>query len=234
MKNLNIRKINTAGLIGYIISIILIVFAITGLVLIGICTVGAFTVANDNINIKIATSINLSSGGNFLGKLNSFIGVDGIEDLGDLTNQKNIKLNDSSISEITTEENEGALDIDVKTKEISFNMNKVIIALIAAFIFLGAVIVCLYMVKALMKALKNCETPFSEEIIKKMTRFANSLVCTVILKIVLNGFWSSLTSGVSYKMSLDLGSVLLVAVIYTLIVVFKYGAKLQQESDETL
>ena len=236
MKNSNIKTINTAGLIGYIVSIILIICSITGMVFVGICTVGAFSISNNEINVKMATNININSTGNFLNKLNSFISIDGIEDFSTLTEdaKDGIKVNDENISELSVKEENGGLNINAKTNEINISMKKIIVALIAAFIFLGAVTVSLYMVKALMKSLKNCETPFSEDVIKKMSRFAISLVCVVVLHSIFSGFWSTLTSGLNYSPSINFGSVLLVAVIYILITVFKYGAKLQQESDETL
>lgn len=237
MKNSNIKKINTAGLIGYIISIILIVCTIAGMVAIGILTAGAITVSKDNIKVKVATNVDINSTGNFLGKLNHFIGLDGIEDFSTLTEdaKDGMKLNDDNISEISVKEENGGLSINAKTNEITISMKKVTIALILSIIFLGAVTVTLYMVKALMKTLKNCETPFSEEVIKNMTRFGTSLVCVLVLKILFGGFWSTLTvPGFRYNLNIDLSSVLLVAVIYILITVFKYGAGLQQESDETL
>lgn len=237
MKNSNINKINTAGLIGYIISIILIVCTITGMVVIGILTAGAATISKDNINVKVATNVDINSTGNFLGKLNSFIKVNGIEDLSTLTEdaKEGIKLEDNDISELSVKEENGGLNIIAKTNEITISMKKIIIALILSFIFLGVVTYALYMVKALMKSLRKCETPFSEEVIKKMTRFGTSLICVVVLKIIFGGFCSTLTvPGFRYNLNIDLSSILLVAVIYILITVFKYGAGLQQESDETL
>lgn len=237
MKNSNINKINTAGLIGYIISIILIVCTITGMVVIGIFTAGAATISKDNINVKVATNVDINSTGNFLGKLNSFIKVNGIEDLSTLTEdaKEGIKLEDNDISELSVKEENGGLNIIAKTNEITISMKKIIIALILSFIFLGVVTYALYMVKALMKSLRKCETSFSEEVIKNMTRFGTSLICVVVLKIIFGGFWSTLTvPGFIYNLNIDLSSILLVAVIYILIIVFKYGAGLQQESDETL
>ena len=236
MKNSSIKKINTAGLIGYIVSILLIVCIIAGMVGIGICTVGAFAISDNDINVKMDTNIKINSTGNFLNRLNLFVKINGMEDLSILTEdtKDGLKLNDSDISELSVKEENGGLNINAKTNEITFSMKRIIIALIAIFIFLGVVTVSLYMVKALMKSLKNCETPFSEEVIRNMTRFATSLVCVVASNIILSGFWKTLTSGLNYKISIDLGSILLVAVIYILITVFKYGAKLQQESDETL
>ena len=233
MKNSNVKKINVAGLIGYIISIICIICAIAALVGVGICTAGAIAISGNSINVKIATDINIKSTGNFLSTLNSFIGIDGIEDLNTLTDE-NIEINDSDIEALSIKTEDGGLSINAKTNEITISMQKIIIALIATFVFLLSVCITLHMLKSLMKALKKCETPFLAGIVIKMRRFAISLVFTVIIKIICSGFWSNLTTGFSYKVNIDLGSILLVAVIYILTVVFKYGSGLQKEFDETL
>lgn len=230
MKNSSVKKINKAGLVGYIISIILIVCTITAMVVIAIGTVGLITISKDNVSVKVSTKVNVNSPSNFLGKLNSFISINGVEDLNDLASQDNSEQN----SNVSVEEKDGGIDINVKTNEITFSISKIIIALIAAFIYMGAVTASLYMVKALMKALKECETPFSEKVIKKMSNFASSLICVVALNVIAKGFWSSMASGSGYSLSINLGSVLLIAVIYILVIVFKYGAELQHESDETL
>ena len=236
MKDTSIKKINTAGLIGYIISIILIVFTIIGMVAVGICTIAAFAISNNEINVKMNTNISINSTGDFLKSLNSYVSVDGVDDLSTLKEdaKDSMELNDSDISEISVKEENGGLTINAKTKEITISMNKIMITLITGFIFLVALTVLLFMVKALMKSLKNCKTPFAEEVIKKMINFGSTLVCVIVLKTILSGFWSTLKSGYDYDLSIDFSSVLLVAVIYLLIIVFKYGAKLQKESDETI
>ena len=99
---------------------------------------------------------------------------------------------------------------------------------------LGSIAFMLHTLKWLMKVLKSCETPFCDDVIKKMTLFANSLIPAIILNMVCGGMWSSLGKGTEFGLTVNLGSVLLVAVLYLLVVVFKYGAQLQQESDETL
>ena len=236
MENTSIKKINTAGKIGYIISIILIVFTIASMVAIGICMVGAITIANNDINVKMATTINVNSTGNFLKKLNSLVFINGVEDLGTLTEngKTGIKLNDSDISEISVIEEEGGIVVNAKTNEVTISMKEIIMALVAVFIYIGAVTVTLYMLKALMKSLKNCETPFSDEVIKNMSKLAKSLVCLVILSTIAGGFKSLINTGTRFEFSINLGNIILVAIVYVLITVFKYGAKLQQESDETI
>ena len=89
------------------------------MVVIGIFTVGAFSISNNEIDVKIATNINVNSTGNFLNKLNSFISIDGIGDFRALTEDANdgVKLNDSNISEFSVKEENGELNINAKTYE---------------------------------------------------------------------------------------------------------------------
>ena len=62
--------------------------------------------------------------------------------------------------------------------------------------------------------------------IKAIIIFFMLIVISLVLALTVPGF--------RYNLNIDLFSLLLVAVIYILITVFKYGAGLQQESDETL
>lgn len=236
MKDSNIKKINTAGLIGYILSIFLIIGTITAMVCILFFTAMAISISADDVHFQLDGNIRISSVGNFLGKLNSFISFDDIEDLSTLTDEANnpALLEDTNLSEFHIAEEDGGLLISAKTTNISFSLNRLIVAFIAAFLFLLAVTIVLYMMKALMKSLKTCETPFSEDIIKHMTRFAISLVCTIIISIFLGGFGPSFVFSSNYQLSINIENILFVAIIYILIIVFKYGAKLQTESDETL
>ncbi len=235
MKNSAIKSINTAGLIGYIVSIIMIVLTITAMVITAITAAGAMTVSKDEINVKMNNNINITSQGNFLGKLDHFIKIGGVDDLSNLVEKDaQAQVSDSDISQISVTETDDGLSVNVVSQDITFSVGKIIAALLFAFLFFGAVTVSLYMVKSLMKSLKSCDTPFSQDIIKKMTNFAYSLIPAVILYMLFDGFKSSLTVGSGYEFSLNIGSVLLVAVVYILVMIFKYGAELQKESDETL
>lgn len=237
MKNSGIKKINTAGLVGYVICILLIVCSIASMVMVGIATVAAATVSKDNITVSVASDVKIDSTGNFLDRLNRFIKINGVGNLADLVTEdgSTLILPDSDISEITAAKaQDGGLDIAVKTNRINFSVKRIVAALVASFVFLGAVTVMLEMLKKLMKSLKTCETPFAPDIVKRMTRFAYSLIPVVILNSVCSGLWPTVSHGAEFNFTLNLGMVLLVAVIYLLVVIFRHGALLQQESDETL
>ena len=234
--NTNIKKINTAGKVGYVISILLIVCLIVAMVAVGLCTIGALAISDNEINIKVSTDINVDSKGDFIDKINSFVFINGVDDLNTLAEkgEEGIKLEDDDLSEISVVRKDEGLVVNAKTNEVTIGMKRIIMALGAAFIYLAAVTVSLYKIKALMKSLKTCETPFSEDVIKNMSKLATALICVAILKMVLGGFWTLLRTGSKFNLSIDLGNILLIAVIYVLITVFKYGAGLQHESDETL
>lgn len=237
MKNSNIKAINTAGTVGYVISILLIICTIAGMVGTAIGTAAAASVAKDEVSVRVSSNIDVSATGNILETLNKFMSVDGVDNLNDLVGESNgaeVAVADDDLSYISVDKTEEGLKINARTKEAVYSIKKIIVSLIAFFVFLGAVTAALYMLKALMKSLKTCETPFNEDVIKKMKRFAISLIPAVALNIIFDGLWSSLSVGADFSPSLNIGSILLVAVVYVLVFIFEYGAKLQQESDETL
>ena len=104
-----------------------------------------------------------------------------------------------------------------------------------ATISMAMTVVSLFFAGFLCKAFKNCNSPFEENVIKKMQQFAYSLIPWVILTSISNSMINSLVSGkFNVNVSIDLTMLLVVLIILALAYIFKYGAVLQQESDETL
>ena len=101
-------------------------------------------------------------------------------------------------------------------------------------IYIGTIIFALFMFSNFTKTLSKCETPFAEDVISRMTTFANSLVPVAILSVFNKSFWESFNSANMFSIDFDFGVLLLVAVVYVLVMIFKYGAELQHEADETL
>ena len=236
MKNKSIQRINTLGTVGYIFSILLIICSIAMMVFTAIGTAGAAAISKEQINVNINSDINISSTGNILDTLNRFIKVGGVKDLNTLATPDGdtVKVNDSDIAEVSVEKQGNGLLINAKTNNITFSIKRVIVALVFAFLFCTALTVTLFMLKRLMKSLKNCETPFTDEIVKNMSNFAVSLAVTLGVNIIGSGVWDSMQAGSGYGPTINLGYVLIVAVVCVLVSVFKYGTQLQQESDETL
>ena len=93
------------------------------------------------------------------------------------------------------------------------------------------------MLEKLMKELSVSDTPFTDGVVKRMTGFAFSLIPYAVLKPALTSLANSLimrSNGFNFSYNIDLTTVFAALVIILLILIFKYGVKLQQQADETL
>ena len=135
----------------------------------------------------------------------------------------------------TVERTENGFKITAVAQKHEVEFRNVSWGLLALAVILGLTQVTLYFVGFLCKAFKECESPFEENVIKKMQNLAYALIpwafATSFKDIATE---SLLKGGADFGWSLDLGVVLMVLVVFLLVYIFKYGAILQQESDETL
>lgn len=107
--------------------------------------------------------------------------------------------------------------------------------LVTAVITIAMTLVSLFFAGFLCKAFKECQSPFEENVIKKMRGFAYSLIPWVILNSTSRSMIDSLLNGkLNVRISLDITMLIIVLIILALVYIFQYGAMLQQESDETL
>lgn len=87
----------------------------------------------------------------------------------------------------------------------------------------------------LCKSFAKCESPFEEKIIKNMRLFGYSLIPWVILDSIGKSLFNSFINGhFQMNISLNLTTIVIVVFVLVLVYIFRYGAVLQQESDETL
>ena len=236
MNNQSIKKINVAGTIGYVICILLIIASIGCAAGVAIGTAGAIATRSENVRVNVSTDIDLKSDGDFFSKLNRFVKIDGVENLTDLISDdgKVFTPEDNDISEISVKKQNGGLAVKAKLGEKDYSMNYIIFALVVAFSYLIVITVTLYKLKALMKALKECESPFTGNVVDRMSTFSKWLIPVAVLHILNSSAWNSLGGDSSFGLTVNLGVVLLAAVVFILVSVFRYGADLQKESDETL
>ena len=100
---------------------------------------------------------------------------------------------------------------------------KVLAAGAMALIALSLLILSIIVIfgKRLAKALETCDSPFEDNVLKKMKAFGFSLIPWALYKLIVGNLGGITT-------------VIFVLVVLLFISVFNYGAKLQRESDETL
>ncbi len=227
-----IRNINRMGNAGRIISIIIIVIlsigelaALLGIGALAAIPEGLVTMSgNMEMQMDVDTSLVNGPGAGAAGQLagSMSFGMGGLEFGTDVVQNGNV--------------------ISYQTAPISSNFDiKEFIPVVAAGIAVitMAIISCVFILK-LCNAFRSCHSPFEENVVKKMRNLAFSLIPWTVI----SSFSSMLSSFAISNLiingqqrlhfSVDLGMLLVVAVILMLSVIFRYGSVLQQESDETL
>ena len=104
-----------------------------------------------------------------------------------------------------------------------------------------AAVLCLLLVAATKKVsalfmlFRDCETPFTTDTADSFRQLAISFVPVIVMGWVLEAVTKWVTTGVlDIVIGIDLTAVMLVVVVLMMGEIFRYGALLQQESDETL
>lgn len=221
MKNENVKKINTIGKVGYIILIITKIFLIIGAVAVLAVGVLMLFMPDDFVTINGTADAEIVVN---TGDLPSFLGdnVVKIEESDVKFNSFSIDL-DFLIKENKISDNKRSYDIEASLKEFDGRLFAVA-ASIACFV--GAIMLVLWTIVVsfgikLAKALRECNSPFEQNVILRMKRFGIALLPLGIGTIFLHG-------------ALSLTTILLILVVLLFVFIFNYGAQLQQEADETL
>ncbi|MBQ7776765.1 MAG: DUF2975 domain-containing protein [Lachnospiraceae bacterium] len=122
-----------------------------------------------------------------------------------------------------------------KTEEFSVSLKDLAWVWVWVLITLVMTFITLCFISSLCKAFRDCQSPFEDNVIKKMEHFGYSLIPWAVVSTITNSISDSITNNkLSLNLTVDLGVVLIVLVVLVLVYIFKYGAVLQQESDETL
>lgn len=238
MKENAISKINKMGKAGHIISLIVKIFLNIGVVGILIGMVAVAVLPDKLVSFRVSGKADV------LVNLADFE-VDFTEDEKDEIVENIMGGSDSSNASFdvhgisygvdNVEVTDSSIGMSASAKTFEYTLKDFMVVLIAAFIMMAMTLVTVYFIDGLCKAFRDCTSPFEDEVIKKMQRFAYSLIPWAIISAgaesILNSF---LTSTVSVSLGIDFGMVVVILVILALAYVFKYGAVLQKESDETL
>lgn len=119
-------------------------------------------------------------------------------------------------------------------KNISYDISSFkLIPWIAASAFILVIIMLMY-ARKLFDALKNCESPFSDEVMVRLRNFSFSLILIIVSDSLLGIARRLVLNRDALGISIDIGTVTVIAVVLVVTAIFRYGAILQQESDETL
>lgn len=229
MKNSNVKKINGIGKACSIISLIAFIFCIVGFVCLIIADIAVLFFPTDKINLSGKANATVTLSGE-----NMDFGVGNFK----IIDQSNGLSLDSANDEITISDNKvdfgGVWSLDVEeiaSDETSSTFNltgdfedfdqkalkrELFLKVIEAILTVIATAITLFFARRVFSALAKCDTPFTEEIVKKMKIFGWVMIGYAIL------------------CSLNLTIIVAGLAVLMLAYVFAHGTDLQKESDETL
>ena len=236
------KKINTFAKIGRILSTIAAVFMIIGAVAVVVGIGVASTLPSDALAVEVTGTADVTAKGKVLESIGNAIidsakGGDGKIYLSEEGNT-NIAVGDvkDSVPEgVAAQKTDKGLTLSVTNQRLDLNVQAVLVALIFTLINSICTVVILFFIRALMKAIEKSDTPFCDNVIKKMKLFGYSLIPFAFLSGTSENIWDSLFSlGANVHLGIDLKVVFGILVVFMLVMIFTYGAALQKESDETL
>ena len=230
MKEQAIRKINKIGKVSNIITLIAKILVGIAMVITLIGTIICFIIPESMLKFDIASTMTMEMD-------YSDLGVSLSEEEIALTetelNRTMLLEEDSDFTTVVVEADKVTMTGDFEA--FSFTMRDATWLAFMGSLVLGLTFVTLFFISALCKAFRDCQSPFEDNVIKKMQNFAIALIPWAVVSTVVNSVSNSLLNNkLSIMFSVDFGVVLIVLVVLVLVYIFKYGAVLQQESDETL
>ena len=231
------KKVNTVGKVGHILAVIAKIFLIAGMVcmILGIAVGVIFP--RDAVQADLSGEVTVHvSEKLYKGK---FPVIGSLEDPEDW----NIKLAGEDFDELRVEKTDSGLDIIGSMSGQVPVLGAVFKGCVLGLVYLTAVLVTFFFLDALMKAFRTCETPFAPDVIRKMSNFAWSLIPMGLLSGFSGGeilpirFFSAnafSVDGSDGEFTINISVILMILVVFALVQIFKYGAELQQQADETL
>lgn len=223
MKNANISKINTLGKVSRILLIIMRVALIIGIVGCLIATFAFMAVPKTDVITADGT-------------VSAQIVVD-CEQLPSMFSDDILDLDENDIDfdfagtgvQWVVEKNKVGNDFiyDIQGN-LDVDKSSAVIGGIVGITAIGAVMCAVMLIAVIFggkfaKALEVCSSPFEANVLEAMKKFAFSLIPVGVLEIILNG---------DEIVSLTTAFIVIVVIMFAFI--FKYGAELQKESDETV
>lgn len=228
-----VKKINKAGKVGYVTAIILQVLTVA---LFALSVFGSFSVGVVPKDFYSYETSVVVKGTLDYSKLDSDLDPDAIEESLDA-------LKNNSLYFMMAGDDYRINDYEIDGDTVTFTSigetaTVTIKNLVAVFVFLAILCIftfCTFFCAGLLcKAFAKCVSPFDEIVIKRMRLFAISLLPWSLFSMLGNLMLTFMSGASKVTLSINLAVIFTVLVIFALAYIFKYGAVLQKESDETL
>lgn len=232
MKEQIIQKIRKTGKVGSVLTLIAQIFLYAGLVCILAVTIFLAVLPKGFMTMQIE-----GSGKIYLQvpKLVEKLKLTDLEKLETEGHGHSLDLNGFELDMVNFTRTEDGLVIDASGRLVDFSSKNLLYFMAAALVFLAMAIVTLHFIRKLCKAFQDCSSPFAPEVISALTRVAYAMIPWTLFSSLSEGCTNGILTGrFSLNLGISLNVVFVVLLIFILVLIFKYGAALQQESDETL
>lgn len=229
-----INKIGSTGA-GFALAFKIILGVLAGLTLLG--AVSLTCLPKDMLDVGVQAtsfvSVNLEKFGAKFSEEDQKLIEENLMSENDYVTSMSVEGHETGVASVDATET--TLALVSEPVEYHINMRNLAAVVWGGFIALLAHFVLLFFISNVCKAFKTCESPFDANVIDSMKKLAIALIPWGIVLAIAEGLTEGFASGLrSFSFSVDLGVVFVILVIWALTTVFKYGAMLQQESDETL
>ena len=234
MKNEIMTKVNKIGNVGQIIAniakVVIAIGAIACLVSGIILTVLPDDMVVIHVDGKAAVEINMPMVGN------QIVSEDGPSVvIGSVSTDGSLELNGMEYGVVGMTQTENGFLMEAEADSYTLRFNQLTSVVFLAAVNCAAMWVVMHFVAKLCKLFKECETPFTEEVVQTLKKVAIALIPMAFLSNLTTSITDSIMSGsVNIVIGVDMTTILLVLIIFMLSAIFSYGTMLQQESDETL
>ena len=228
MENNIQTKVNKIGLIGKIVSIVLIVLMSIGAFGLLVGGVACVALPKDAVQVSVSSDVNVQVNKSLMGSE-----WKSIDEALAAANEKVAEEHDG----VTIEKTDDGLAVHVNDpdKVKNFGVRDTLKAFSALLIGAACAIVTLVMFLKLCDAFRVCISPFDEAVIKRMNIFAWTLIVCAVVGSLATGVATAAVAGIgNFSFNLNLVPIFAALVVFFLCMIFRYGAKLQQEADETL
>ena len=222
-------KVNKIGRAGKIVSIILIVLLSIGAFGLVVGGVVCAAIPRDLVEVNLLPVVDVAVNMDTIGS--DWTDIDEI-----LGEAQTALSEDSSFVRLEKTDRGLLIHVDPGQEEAAvYTLRDALKAICAGLIAIASAIVTLVMLKKLCEAFSLCRTPFDEPVIRRMNTFAWTLIVCAVVGAFAGAAASAALAGFGrMSINLNLTPIFAALIVFFLCMVFRYGAQLQQEADETL
>ncbi len=228
----SVRRIKAIGKVCRILSTVMMVLMIIGTAGLVVAGTVLAVIPQSAISAEVSGSADVTVSGDWVDRIpDDQIGMipEKIEE-GSFA----FRINGDKVKDVERDGDKIVLHAEGDAKQ--FTLRKVGFALLCYALIPGTLIAVFVMLRRLMKAVESSESPFTDSVVKGMTGLAISLIPYAVLKPLASALGKGLIIGgeADFSFGVDLTTAFAALVVILIIMIFKYGAAIQKESDETL